>query len=355
MQRTNIEYLTHTWNPIAMRCTGVSEGCRNCWHIRMADRLAGNKAIKEAERKSYEGGFFALREKELMAPLATGSRKVIGVQFMGDLFHPQICFGETGWIDSILTIAALCQEHTFILLTKRPDNMAGYYDEDALSVDRVSHEVGRLSAEHGWCSELEEWPITNVWHGLTVCNQEEWDRKAVDFLRVPGKKFLSLEPLLGSINLGVYGHRMGSPSGSIRGVIDQVILGGETGAGARPMHPDWVRSVRDQCAASGVSFFFKQWGYWQPVNQRDYVIDDETVKSPYKFLDPRTLVYRVGRKRAGRLLDDHEWDELSWRKPLDIPKRLGYSSSNKKRRSTHEQKKNLDRVRHGQERREREV
>ncbi|MEI7752405.1 MAG: DUF5131 family protein [Candidatus Omnitrophota bacterium] len=143
------------------------------------------------------------------------------------------------------------------------------------------------------------WP-ENVYPGLTVCNQKEADKKIPVFLQVPGKKFLSIEPMLGPVDLsgiamkcaesgtdcggGIQEKRPGCWKGNCMGNahVDAVILGGETGPGARPMHPDWVRSVRNQCQVAGVPFFFKQWGTF-------------------------------GRsKKCGRLLDGRTHDELPW-------------------------------------------
>lgn len=325
MQKTNISYLTHTWNPIAMRCTPVSPGCANCWHLRMANRLCRNPQIPFNEATALEGaGPFVLRERELSAPLRTWKPAVIGVQFMGDLFHEDV---PLPFIDRAMGIMLESKRHTFLILTKRPERMARY-----------------------WHQQLSDAPsnMDNIWHGLTVCNQAEADAKIPELLRVPGKRFLSIEPMLGEIDLAkIPIGRKHLPLGKSEVLyhnaltrrsyfaddhlvdvprIDAVILGGETSTGARPMHPDWVRSVRDQCQASGTPFYLKQNGEWSESisgitstrlfepEQLRYLNDDGTITPLGMGYQPaKRLLYRVGSKRAGRLLDGQLHNSLPWR------------------------------------------
>lgn len=183
--------------------------------------------------------------------------------------------------------------HTYLVLTKRPRKM--------------------LEVMPGFTMEFPP----NIYHGLTICNQEEADEKIPIFLQVPGKKFLSIEPMLSEINIrealedgyptqeqidsnrGMHYLRHGSPR------IDAVILGGETGPGARPMHPDWVRSVRDQCSAAGVPFFFKGWGKHVPCLQILFGSHFERVR--------RNMPDRYEIVNRGRLLDGRTHDDLPWR------------------------------------------
>lgn len=302
MQKTNISYLTHTWNPIAMRCSRVSEGCRECWHLRTADRLCKNPGLPEDERRALAGeGPFVLRERELEAPLRLKRPSVIGVQFMGDPFHEDV---PDEFRDQVYAVMHGCDRHTYLSLTKRPDNLLRY------------SQTHFLPGYQG---------VGHIWHGVTICNQAEHDAKIDDFLWVPGRKFLSLEPLLGPVDLELEKPDNGAPIG-----VDAVILGGETGPGARPVHPDWVRKIRDDCQASGVPFFFKQWGEWsESLNgvtrkkfepeQLRYANDDGTVTPlGMGFKPSKRLLYRVGSKRAGRLLDGREHNDLPWRKQCGI-------------------------------------
>jgi protein gp37 len=145
----------------------------------------------------------------------------------------------------------------------------------------------------------------NLWTGLTVCNQEEADEKIPVFLEVPGKKFLSIEPMLGPIDLDA----TCGPCHCWRdGSIKAVILGGETGPGARPLHPEWVRSVRDQCQSADVPFFFKQWGEWVHYTQYCFGVGAPCLSS----VKVENELYRVGRKAAGRLLDGRTHNDLPW-------------------------------------------
>jgi protein gp37 len=339
MNKTPIEYLDYTWNPIAMRCDRCSPGCLNCWHLRTADRLSKNPALPENERAALAGtGPSILRERELSVPLSLKKPSVIGVQFMGDLFHEDVPDGFRADIYGIMNGIA---RHTYIVLTKRPEQMLKYFEVDI--------KLGWKGKDH-------------IWHGLTIVNQEELDRLGPIFSQVPGKKLISHEPALGMVNWGLNLYsvqipdqfdRMGTKyPAHDRDGISCLISGGETGPGARPSHPDIFRSDRDQCAAAGVPFFFKQWGEWVPdgielfygddgftyvATHRGelmpmYIAADSRTRSnigklssirafpimPIRNKDGHTpieVMHKVPRNKAGRLLDGWTHDELPWRKP----------------------------------------
>ncbi len=233
MQKTNIQYLTHTWNPIAMKCTPVSEGCRNCWHLKITDRMCKNMALPEGERLALEGtGPFVLRTREMDAPLRLKKPGRIGVQFMGDLFHEDM---PADFIKSVWEVMSKCP-HIFLILTKR-----------AKRLPDIAHWLYRQEAK-------------NVWLGVTVCNQDEADEKIPILLQIPAVvRWVSLEPLLEPVDLQ-YAAFNGADSLSALEGISWVVLGGETGPGARPMKPEWAIAVKDQCQAQGVPFFFKNLG-----------------------------------------------------------------------------------------------
>ena len=198
---------------------------------------------------------------------------------------------------------ALNDQNTYLILTKRPQYMF----------------------EHVLISEWRG-SMNHVWHGLTVCNQQELDEKIPIFLQVPGKKFLSIEPMLGPVEINFLhltgysvpdmydGQGRKFPAKTYDG-IDAVILGGETGPGARPLHPNWVRSIKDQCADAGVDFFFKQWGEWAPSRYEivEGCVNHTNGHYHYEF-DPTCegAWQKLGRKKSGRLLDGRTHDDLPW-------------------------------------------
>ena len=221
----------------------------------------------------------------------------------------------------------MSRQHTFQVLTKRPERMADF--------------LGKYFPD----------PLPNVWLGVTVCNQAEAGTKIPVLLQTPAAvRFVSIEPMLGPMNFCLKG-LMGQTWDTLRGGIaaessgldivtgyqatphiDWVICGGETGPGARPMHPDWVRGLRDQCQQAGVPFFFKSWGEWLPCSQcadDDPHIERLSYSAPYTEIGDDGImdmdigegvicrngvsteqIFRVGKRRAGRLLDGRTWDEF---------------------------------------------
>lgn len=302
MQRTKIEYLTHTWSPIAMRCTPVSEGCQNCWHLAMAKRLAGNKGLNGLtlnQREAYKGGPPYLIERELEAPLHLKKPARIGVQFMGDLGHESI---PDRFIAEVWDVMTRCSEQTFLILTKRPKRFLN------------------------WSKSWGLLPFPNLWLGVSVEDQKTADERIPILLQIPAaKRFVSYEPGLGSVDFtriggdqfgwgridalnGLYYVRANATESGCEWEtkpaqkLDWVICGGETGPGARPLHPDRVRSLRDQCQAAGVPFFFKSWGQWKP-----WAIDDPAIKKTWSDAPD---FKKFGYKELRHFLDGKEWREF---------------------------------------------
>lgn len=316
MNHTNIDYLDYTWNPLAMRCTPVSEGCEHCWHIRMADRLAKNPAIPDDRRAAYAGEEAPiLIGKELEAPLHLRKPSRIGVQFMGDLFHDDVAIDD---LVDVFYVMAKAAAHTFLLLTKRPSRMLSIFHGD------LSSEFVRVFRSRYQHHDPVRITGNNLWLGITIENQARADERIPVLLQIPAaKRWVSIEPMLGAVDLRPYLHRgsFADPSeiGKFYNPLDWVVLGGETGPGARPMHPDWVRSVRDQCVGARVPFFFKQWGEWLPwcelYPDRDPRFTGEVPARNGINPTTTTLIdgqryYGVGNKTAGHLLDGREWREM---------------------------------------------
>jgi protein gp37 len=187
-------------------------------------------------------------------------------------------------------VAEECTELDLLLLTKRPENVYNM-------------------VPNSWRCNWRPW----VWIGTTVEDQAHADKRVPELLKVPARvRFLSVEPLLGKVDLLASFARAGKlvSSAHFREYLQWVIVGGESGTNARPMHPDWVRTIRDQCAAAGVPFFLKQWGEWAPLCRADMrgVIPDMGGKEG-KVVDG-WLMIKVGKKNAGRVLDGRTWDEV---------------------------------------------
>lgn len=255
MQRTTIEYLTHTSNPVIMRCTRVSPGCERCWHLRTADRMAENPKFPRLQREIYAGRLpFKMRPDELKEILKI-KNAAVGVQFMGDLFHPSM---PDDFICKTIVHAMQNPNAHFLFLTKRPDRMYSI--------------LCNLKSMHDSVDEL--WWRRNVWYGVTICTQKELNLWAPFIMHMPVyRRWISLEPLLEEVNLlqagpfnllgGLYHRKDGRAVPVYReGVraIDAVVVGGETGKDPRYMQADWVRRIRDDCVTWDSHLIFKQWG-----------------------------------------------------------------------------------------------
>jgi protein gp37 len=343
-ENSKIEWTDATWNPIKARrdltrvtppnsslmpvmtgwhCEHVSPGCEHCYAESMNKRLGTGLAFKPGHRSDLE---IFLDEKTLLAPLRWKKPRRIFVNSMSDTFAK---FVKDEWIDGMFAVMALCPQHVFQVLTKRAARMLEYLGEETRLDAQVRWIRNAIEIAKARLIELKDgkFPLPNVWLGISAEDQQRADERIPLLLDTPAAvRFVSLEPLLGPIVLrqdqqegftidwlrGCHGTEPPIPS------LDWVIVGGESGPHARPMHPDWVRGLRDQCKAVGVPFFFKQVGEWAwcgPHN-RDTIIDATgIVLKPNQRLidDPRAgrlLVTRVGKKRAGRLLDGIEWNQM---------------------------------------------
>ena len=332
---TKIEWCDATWNPVT-GCSVISPGCTNCYAMKLAGtRMKHHPSRAGLTNDSNAGpvwnGVVRLNEGWLDQPLKWSKPRRIFVCAHGDLFHEKV---PDEWIDRIFAVMALAPQHTFMVLTKRAARMREYLAHRARP-DYIS-----VAATHQWDSDgdmpPEEWPLLpNVWLGVSVEDQARADERIPHLLATPAaKRFISAEPLLGPIDLDAF------LAGDLAEIFDPAtrlslkmlpprrlnwaIAGGESGPNARPMHPDWARSLRDQCQMAGVAYFFKQWGEWEPRTEWSGHLGSgrfETMRSV--MLDgskcpddvaPQDIgahrMARVGKKGAGRLLDALEWSEF---------------------------------------------
>ncbi|MFE2994114.1 DUF5131 family protein [Nocardia sp. NPDC059246] len=317
--KTTIEWTEETWNPVT-GCDPVSPGCDNCYAETIAKRFAGTP--------QFPNGFeVTLRPERLSQPLRWKRPRRVFVNSMSDLFHNSVP-GE--YIARVFAAMAAAPQHTFQILTKRHGRMRYLLDDAGQNLLECATDEETATALYD-----APWPLPNVWLGVSTENQKWADIRIPALLDTPAAvRFISAEPLLGPIDLhgpldasGAHRPRLtywlnGRPSFAEDGSLtvgprlDWVIVGGESGPKARPMHPDWARDLRDQCVEADVPFLFKQWGEWVPngfyrretgtprPNSREHVFDTGGRNG---FLP---LMARVGKKAAGRTLGGYIWDQF---------------------------------------------
>ena len=249
---TTIEWTDATWNPTT-GCDKVSPGCDHCYAMTLAPRL---KAMGSAHyqtdgdpRTSGPGFGVAMHADSLDWPLRKKKPRRIFVNSMSDLFHAEV---SDEFIARVFAVMAMAPRHTFQVLTKRHGRMRSLLNSETFRV-LVDLELGGTGAHR-----IEEWqyPLPNVHLGVSAENQRWAIPRIEALMRTPAAvRFVSAEPLLGPIEYARF------PA------VDWVIVGGESGRGARPMHPDWVRSLRNQCQDEGIAFHFKQWGGHDDVEE----------------------------------------------------------------------------------------
>ncbi len=266
MNSTGIEWTDRTWNPVT-GCTPISEGCQNCYAKRMAKRLRGRCGYPKDNPFRV-----TLRPKRLTEPLKDKTPQKVFVGSMSDLFHDDV---PNDFIDQIFAVMGLSYvmretPHTFEILTKRAERMKSYLS-DPETEWRVTWAMKRFGHNLIGENSPPTWPLPNVWLGVTAENQASADERIPLLLKIPAAKyFVSLEPLLGPIDLGLkFNEKLDLPHSWFRYKhhpgIHWVILGGETGPGARPMDEEWARSLRDQCRVADVPFFMKQMARKAPI------------------------------------------------------------------------------------------
>lgn len=310
---SGIEWTDATWNP-TVGCTKVSPGCDHCYAETFVNRFAGSKGFPlPFDQMLLRGSRF------LHLPLTWREPRRVFVNSLSDLFHADV---DDRFVAEVFTTMARAPRHQFQLLTKRHGRMRSLLR----SPDWVAG-LRRNLAVHGL--DLT-WPLPNVWLGVSVEDQQWADVRIPALLDTPAAvRWISAEPLLGPVSLTNV--RLDDvlsppvfpvppqPTG-----IDWVVVGGESGPGARPMHPDWARSLRDECAKAEVPFLFKQWGNWAPVADEPrggdlWVFGDGIGSQPWApgqegaapgrwHEHGDVLMRNVGKKQAGRVLDGRTYD-----------------------------------------------
>lgn len=293
---SKIEWTHHTFNPW-WGCVKVSPGCEHCYAETFSKRTGHHiwGPAATTQRRLFGPKHWAEPLKWNREAEAAGERRRVFCASMADVFedHPQVIEAREKLFRLIDRTPAL----DWLLLTKRPENIERLWP-------------------FGWYDDQFTWP--NIWIGTSVENQQQADERIPELLQVPtAVRFLSCEPLLGAVDISHwleerYGCGGEAANASCEecwwqlNTIHWVIVGGESGPKARPMHPDWARSLRDQCTAAGVAFHFKQWGEWLPTYP-DTPKPEANVKC--HEWNGGVCGWKVGKKSAGRLLDGREWNE----------------------------------------------
>lgn len=296
-ENSKIEWCDHTFNPWS-GCQKVSPGCPHCYAETMAKRNPKTLGTwgPQGTRVRMSAVYWRQPYKWNDAAQAAGTQARVFCASLADVFEdrPEL----VDWRIDLFKLIEQTHGLNWLLLSKRPENVVRMIEDAQETVGAIAH--GRW-----WLARN-----SHVWVGATSENQGAAEERIPHLLKIPATvRFLSMEPLLGPVDLSIY------PGG-----VDWVIVGGESGAHARPMHPDWVRSLRDQCQDVGVPFFFKQWGEWIPQSQmtdEQYglvaELDPDSAGGVGRFKrDNRRsggeLFWHVGKKAAGRMLDGQQWD-----------------------------------------------
>lgn len=322
---SKIEWTNVTWNPI-VGCNKISLGCDNCYAEKMALRQVYIHQKREcglndtclsytvATNETGWSGKTSFNNSQLVKPLRWKKPRMIFVCSMGDLFHKSVPFA---WIDQVFDIMAQTPRHTYQILTKRPDRMKQYFEHK----NELLKDLGGYS------------PPPFIWLGVTAENQEQANKRVPVLLQIPASiHFVSIEPMLsniflddwmiptckkcnGSGSLPISGGGIACPDclntvngqGWLNSQIDWVICGGESGHKARPIHPYWVESIKHQCKVTKTPFFFKQWGAWI---HKEQISDFDKIKDNFKNHVVIDNFHKLGKKKAGRLLDSKEHNEM---------------------------------------------
>ena len=299
MSKSSISWCDETWG-VVVGCNHVSPGCEHCW----AERLAATRlkhlpayqglAVMEGGEPRWTG--VRCNKAVLMEPLGWRRPRKVFVAPMGDLYHKAV---PREFIRDVYSMMEMCQQHTFQILTKRPERMEEFH----LSRYGISRQ-----------------PIANIWYGFSAENQDTFEdrwQQVRPLAELGWNTWVSLEPLLGPVTL---------PEDFLR-LARWCVVGGESGPKARPMHPDWPRMLRDHCHTAGVPYYFKQFGAWVVASAENGILGSVMPETGNKFTwmgiggktqNPSShglvgevyAMAKLGKKRAGRVLDGREWNEF---------------------------------------------
>ncbi|MFA6400904.1 MAG: phage Gp37/Gp68 family protein [Salinivirgaceae bacterium] len=336
---TKIEWTNETWNPI-IGCSPVSPGCKNCYAEKMAFRLGSMKLERCISALNYSvvvnwktkkwNGKTQFVSQAIEKPLSWRKPRMIFVCSMGDLFHESVPFE---WIDKVMAVIACTPQHTYQILTKRPHRMAEYFNQGKeMLIARWEDAVYEL----GLCDKNDdpdaaachvnnradrEWPLKNIWLGVTAENQEMVNKRVPFLLNIPAAiRFVSVEPMLGAVDLSIY-MATGWTEPPYDDIINWVICGGESGINARPVNHNWVENLKNQCNKYETCLFFKQWGEWIPVNEVPKSWGNQAdLKGTHRWVNeidgkdtgtrPGHMTIRVGKKKAGCTLNGKEYKQF---------------------------------------------
>ena len=296
-------------------CTPASAGCDHCYAKRLFERNLSFHDHKFENPTTYPN--------RLETPFHWKNPRRVFVNSMSDLFHSDVPFS---FIDMVFAVMGLNPQHTFLVLTKRPKQMLAWFRDIGGTTRRdwVLSAAGKLLNTKK--VKFPEWPLPNVWIGVSTENQDTADERIPLLLKTPAAiRFVSVEPMLAPVELRKIkgdhvnfnvldksrfdydnnGLGVGAP---MHEGIDWVICGGESGPGARFMHPDWVSKLSEQCTSNHVPFFFKGWGGFRYEVAKNAVFKDTHEPVPADA-QPMTRKF-IGKKKAGRVLNGREWNQF---------------------------------------------
>ena len=281
MRNSRIEWTDHTFNPW-IGCTKISAGCMNCYaerdwdHRKHLVKWGRGQPRHRTSRQNWRQPYLW----NAAPNVGNGRRPRVFCASLADVFDREV---PTRWRDDLFDVIDDCRNLQWLILTKRPEAAAEYLVR--------------------WIEF--DWPWPHVWIGTSIENADQARARIPTLLEIPAAgRFVSCEPLLAPVDVQIAPSAEWSIEHRSLIGVDWVIAGGESGTAGRPMHPAWARSLRDQCQANDVPFFFKSWGEWSTLSEWP------GNRYPARVMEDGLMMHRVGRKASGRILDGREWLEV---------------------------------------------